>query len=185
MYGVLIHALTVAGLCLGDGMSLRSKVIRLAHENPNLRHHLLPLVTARMAAAPVKGQVTFEVKVRAAMRDYREDPESPVQTRDILPKPIAWARFTYNSAKEASTALAAIVKDLTTQWERGIGKGYSGAVDLYALKSKYTGGNQLDKVTPDHYRTAEISIDKVMASGDHRLVSTWSWTRGDSWKKTK
>ena len=166
-------------------MSLRSKVIRLAHENPNLRQHLLPLVTDRMAATPVKGQVTFEISLRAAMRDYTQDPGAPVQTRDILPKSIAWARFTYGSAKEASTDLAKIVKDLITQWERGLGKGHSGSVDLYALRSKYTGGNQPDKIIPDHYRMAEISINRVLASAFQKTISEWSWTRGDSWKKTR
>lgn len=170
-------------------MSLRSRVIHLAHANPNLRHYLLPLVIdtkeAKMAAPEAKGQVTFEVKLKAAMRDYRKDPESPVQTFDVLPKPLAWARFTYANAKEASVALAKIVKDITEQWERGLGKGHQGTVDLYALRSPYTGGKELTKAIPDYYQTAEISIDRVMASGDHKLISDWKWERGETWKKVK
>lgn len=165
---------------------LRSKVIRLAYENPSLRPHLLPIVTEGMKSAAIQTQgVTFEVKLRAAMRDYKNDPESPVQTHDILPKPLAWARFTYGSAKEASKSLADLVKDLTTQWEKGIDKGHLGTVDLYKLRSPYTGGKELTKAIPDYYRTAEISIDRVLASGDHKVISEWSWKRGENWKKVK
>lgn len=45
--------------------------------------------------------VNMEVTVKAAMRNYKEDPAAPVHTMNLLPETVGWARMTFPDSKTA------------------------------------------------------------------------------------
>ena len=51
-------------------MSLRNKIIRLAHQKPELREHLLPLITDKTAG---KGNMYTDIIVQSIPRSFKVD----------------------------------------------------------------------------------------------------------------
>lgn len=156
--------------------TLRSKVIRLAHTHPEFRSELLETLKE---AAPSKEQVRFEVHIRAALRDYKTDPESPIQTFDTGMKSIAYTQLYFPDAKSAKPELKKLVEKFKRDWESD---------EAFVVDTPQThlpgGVRQKDnRVNPkSYYARCEISITQATRSGYGKTVLDMSWDRTtDRW----
>jgi hypothetical protein len=140
----------------------------------------------RTEAAKLRG---VEITLSASSRDYKTDPEAPMQTTDLLPRRLAWIRLIPADAAAAKADTAGVVDFIKKKWLAGLGKNYKGSfkpADAPRGKSAaptYTGGPPAELVNPDAFRTAEIQVRQILASGDHKVVGTYKWDREkpDSW----
>lgn len=156
--------------------TLRSSLIRLAQAQPELRPQLLPLLEKKTSAT---AGVIIEVILEAAMRDYRTDPEAPVQTRDTLPKNLAFVRVTLPNIGEARKWITKFTGDIKDNWDKGLGKNWQGAFKVRNPSTPYGGGaTQPENITPDNFREAYLRVDQITARGDRKRLYSWNWSRG-------
>ena len=160
--------------------SLRARTIRLAYENPDLR---APLLAALKESAPLKVSppVRFEIAISGSFRDYRTDPEAPVQSLDVSPRRLAFVQVYGPDAKSVRTQAEAIVARFEKDWASG--RAFTVYVPNPYLPS---GTRQKDySILPsDSYEKAEILVSQAMRSGDLRPVlrktydrKTGRWTK--------
>lgn len=62
--------------------NLRASLIKLAHQNPNLRAHLLPILTARLDKQAMKFDTKEEMEKYKSTHDVRSDTEMSVRSHD-------------------------------------------------------------------------------------------------------
>ena len=98
--------------------NLRSKVIRLAYANPDLRGPLLGVLKA--GGGPRAG---YEIHVSASYRDYHKDPQAPVQTHNLGPRSLAFIRLDITEAKLTKSMVDDIVRSTMRDWSSKLGTG--------------------------------------------------------------
>ena len=151
--------------------NLRSKVIRLAYANPDLRGPLLGVLKA--GGGPRAG---YEIHVSASYRDYHKDPQAPVQTHNLGPRSLAFIRLDITEAKLTKSMVDDIVRSTMRDWSSKLGTGGVFTITYPGMPSG-GGAERPRAIVPDHYREATIKVEKALASGYHNPLATWRWTR--------
>lgn len=128
--------------------------------------------------------VNMEVTVKAAMRNYKEDPAAPVHTMNLLPETVGWARMTFPDSKTAAKQTADFVSDIQAKWDKGLGQNYKGSFQVRAPNATSGGGATKSKdVIPDYYREATVMVEKITARGEHVITDQWKWEIGGTWTR--